>query len=98
MIRDHEQFESTLDEATQLLAAQPQEGSSEHERLMGLMKAIAAYRPVVLSSARDVSDAGRLSQRLDAFEAQLPPHFSTHWSAMVGGDLRGDAGAPPLRP
>lgn len=95
MIHSHEQFESTLDEATRLLDAAPAEGTPDHERLLRLMQEIAAYRPAVLVQApREVPETERLSRRLDAFESRLAPHLGPHWHAMIGGDLRptGDAG------
>jgi hypothetical protein len=89
MIHSHEQFELKLDEATRLLDTPPLEGTPGHEKLLGLMHEIAAYRPAVLVDApKAVSETDRLAQRLDAFEARLTPHFGPHWHAMIGGDLR----------
>ena len=88
MIRDHTEFEAALSEGVQLLDDAPPEGTSGHARLLVLMKEIAAYRPTVQADVqKDVSEAVRLSQRLDAFQARLPPHYSTHWHSMIGGDL-----------
>jgi hypothetical protein len=90
MIRSHEDFDTTLEEATRLLSAAPADGTPEHARLLSLMRDIAAYRPaVVLDAAEPESEAERLSKRLDTFESRLPPHFSSHWHSMIGGDLSG---------
>jgi hypothetical protein len=65
------------------------EGTPGHEKLMSLMREIAAYRPAVLVEApKAVPETERLARRLDAFEASLAPHYAPHWHAMIGGDLR----------
>jgi hypothetical protein len=89
MIRSHTQFELKLDEATRLLDIPLVEGTPGHEKLMSLMREIAAYRPAVLVEApKAVPETERLARRLDAFEASLAPHYAPHWHAMIGGDLR----------
>ena len=88
MIQSHEAFEAILEEATRLLEAHPAEGSTSYERLISLMRAIAAYRPATVADERKIaSESERLSLRLDKFESTLPPHLSTHWHSMIGGDL-----------
>jgi hypothetical protein len=89
MIIDHDQFEAALDEASGILETPPTEGTPAHERLFELMRDIAAYRPAILGNAPKASpsEAERLSKRLDAFGAQLKPHFGPHWHSMLGGDL-----------
>jgi hypothetical protein len=90
MILNHEQFETALDEASRILEAPPAEGTPSYNRLLALMHDIAAYCPAIqVSSPKfEPSEAERLSKRLDAFEAQIRPHFGPHWHAMIGGDLR----------
>ncbi|MEP7209711.1 MAG: hypothetical protein ABI740_02645 [Alphaproteobacteria bacterium] len=94
MIRSHAQFEFKLDEATRLLDEPPADGTPEHEKLLDLMREIAAYRPAVqVEAPKATSETDRLSRQLDAFEARLAPPFAPHWHAMLGGDLR-PASAP----
>ncbi len=89
MIRDHAQFELKLDEATRLLDNPPAEGTPGHEKLLSLMREIAAYRPAVLvDEPKAIPETERLTQRLNAFAASLAPHYGSHWHAMIGGDLR----------
>ncbi len=93
MIRDHAQFEAALDEATGLLAGPHSDGSPAHEHMLSLMQDIAAYRPSVTLKAAEDEEAGRLSSRLNAFQASLPHPFNRHWESMIGGDL-----SPPAHP
>lgn len=89
MIRSHEDFERALAEGLQLLDAAPPDGTPAHARLLALMKDIAAYRPTIqVNAQKAIPEAERLSQRLDAFETRLAPHFTTHWHSMIGGDFR----------
>ena len=86
MIHNHEGFETALEEGTDLLAKHPADGTPDHKRLLALMRDIAAYRPVfTVKDHEPASETERLSQRLDKFQSSLPPHFSTHWHAMIGG-------------
>ncbi len=94
MIHSRELFESAIDEATRLLDALPAEGTPSYQRLMDLMREIAAYRPeVLIQSPADRPETKRLTHRLNAFEARVTPHFGPHWHAMVGGDLKSDGEA-----
>ena len=94
MIQTPEQFDAALDAATRLLDAPPAEGSPAYERMMLLMKDIAAYRPRIHAAATldpapiSEPERRRLAARLDAFEARVTPHYAGHWAAMVGGDIR----------
>lgn len=88
MINNHENLEAALEEATGLLAIAPPEGTPGHERLLALMRDIAAYRPAVIVGKHEAtSETERLSKRLDGFESRLAPHFTSHWHSMIGGDL-----------
>jgi len=89
MIQSHEDFEIALEEAAGLLADHPAEGTPSQERLLSLMRDIAAYRPaIIVKEDEPASESERLSQRLAEFQKSLPRHLSTHWHSMIGGDLR----------
>lgn len=88
MIRSHDEFEAALEEAARLLDASPADGAADHDRLLSLMREIARYRPTIqFAPAEETSGSERLSRRLDDFESRLTPSFTSHWQAMVGGDL-----------
>lgn len=76
MIQSPEQIDAALEAATRQLDAPPPDGSPAHDRLMGLLQAIAAYRPRIRTPEPDADAAARaernrLARRLDDFEAQV---------------------------
>lgn len=92
MIDTSRQFEAALDEAAALLGPLQSRGTRAHEALLAKLRDIAAYRATVLNpaSAFEPAQRARLEERLEAFEAQVVPHYGPHWHAMIGGDLRPD--------
>jgi hypothetical protein len=91
MIDDDPQFEAALNEAGGFLRQPPAQGSPEHRRLMALLQDIAVYRPRLMAPASGLvsEQRARLVRHLDEFEARVTPHYGPHWSALIGGDLRG---------
>jgi hypothetical protein len=85
MIHTDEQFQDALEQATVQMARPPADGSVGHQRLMGLLKQIAGYRPTILEAAKDPSsdDRSHLAADLKAFEATMPHHYSDHWHTLV---------------
>ena len=90
MITGEAEFEAALQEADSLLHTAPAEGTPEHERLMALLKDIAAWRPNLGHPAEPAiaAERARLSKHLDAFEARVTPHYGPHWQSLLGGNFR----------
>lgn len=90
MITGETEFEAALQEADALLERRPAEDTTEHARLLELLKDLAHWRPNVLTPAEPAltAERARLAKRLDAFEARVKPHYGAHWDALLGGNFR----------
>ncbi|WP_296600776.1 hypothetical protein [Phenylobacterium sp.] len=89
MIQTHEQFEAALDAATHVLEDPPEPATPAHERLMALLKDIAAYRPQIQAPAEadDDGERARLAKRLEEFESKVAPRYEHEWRPMLGDDI-----------